>query len=185
MLDTRAKLSHATIAFHWLIGLLMIGMVVFGLMLDEIPKEARGYWVGLHKSMGVAVLALAALRIGWRWRNGFPLAVAAAKSWEKLLVAGTHWLLLAATVLMPVSGLLMSIAGGRPTNVFGLFTIPAFAEKNKLLNGVGHEVHEVLGYVLIAAIALHVVGALKHHFVDRDPTLKRMAGARVTPAVGA
>lgn len=185
MLDTRSKLSHLSVAFHWIVGLGMIAMIAFGLLLNSIPKEGRGFWVGLHKEFGVLLLALATVRLVWRLRNGFPLAAAVYKAWERSLAGVTHWLLLLATLLMPVSELVMSIGGGRPTNVFGLFTIPALAEKNKLLNGIGHEVHEILGYVLILAVGLHVAGALKHHIMDGDGTLRRMVGARIAPATEA
>jgi len=183
MSDTREKLSTGTVALHWVIGLGMIGMVVMGLILEDMPRgDFKSSMIQLHKSIGVVVLALAAWRVAWRLREGMPDHVGRYTAVELRLGQIIHGALLLSTLLLPVSGMLLSIGNARPINLFGMPFIPQLlTEKNALLYNIGHVSHAVLGKLLIAVIVLHVAGALKHHVVDRDGTLRRMLGARVDP----
>jgi cytochrome b561 len=188
MIDTREKLSHLSIALHWLIGLAMLGMIAFGMYAADLPtsdaasKALRSSYIGLHKSIGVVVLAFAFWRITRRLRQGLPKHVGVYKAWEQTLSKSIHLFLLFATLALPVSGILNSIGSARAVNMFGYPFIPQLlAEKNALLAWVGKTSHDVLGKLVILAVLLHVAGALKHHFIDKDGTIKRMLGARVTP----
>lgn len=162
---------------HWAIAVVMIGMLGFGLYLDnaELAREARGSLIGLHKAIGVLFLVFALWRVGYRLVCGFPVSVADMPAWQETVAKGVHWLLLAGILIMPISGVLMSLYGGHAIDVFGLFAIPV-QEKNETLAEIGHILHGLGGKVLLIAIAVHVVAALKHHIVDRDETLMRMAG---------
>jgi cytochrome b561 len=90
------------------------------------------------------------------------------------------------TVALPVSGVLMSGAGGHGLAIFGWELLaenidPNNLEEviplNKTLAGLSHEIHEIAGNVIIVAIVLHLIGALKHHIIDKDGTLRRMLGS--------
>lgn len=179
MKDRIEKFSGMTVALHWGLAIAMIAMLVFGLILEEMErgefKSALMWW---HKGLGVALLAFAAWRLFWRLGNGMPQAVSRMPVWQETASKATHWFLLAGTLFMPVSGIMLSLGNGRAIDVLGLFTIPAGA-KNELLHEIGEVMHGAGGKLLIAAILLHVVGALKHHVVDRDGTMRRMLGARV------
>ena len=89
---------------------------------------------------------------------------------------------------MPVSGIVMSSMGGHNVPLFGIDLIPANHDpvnpqdtiaRNAELGELAGEIHEIVGYLLIACIVLHIAGALKHHIVDKDGTLLRMKGKRI------
>lgn len=175
----RDKLGTTTVGLHWLLAIAMIGMIAFGLYLEDMPKgDGKAALIWWHKGLGVAVLVFALWRFGVRMAQGFPAPLSPARPSLQRMASITHWFLLLGTLFMPVSGMMMSIGKNRAIDVLGLFTIPAFGEY-PLLDQIGHIVHGLGGKLLIAAIVLHVVGALKHQFVDKDGTLARMAGRRV------
>lgn len=183
MNDTREQFSGKTVALHWIIALAMIGMVVFGLVLEDMPRsEGKSALLQLHKSIGVVVLALALWRLVWRLRQGMPQTVAALTAMQSKLMHAVHGILLLCTLLLPLSGMVSSIGNARAISLFGFPFIPQLlATKNEMLAKIGGGTHAILGKVIIAAIMLHVAAALKHHVVDRDGTLRRMLGARVEP----
>ena len=184
MIDTREKLSPVSVGLHWLIGLTMIGMVFFGMWMADLPKEYpnKGAIIGLHKSIGMMVLAFATWRLWRRIKLGLPQNVGLYEVWEQTLAKGIHYFLLFASLAMPLTGIANSIGSARPVAVFGVPVIPQLlAEKNQLLAKLAGGSHDILGKLLLGAVALHIAGALKHHIMDRDGTLKRMLGARVEP----
>ena len=187
MSDTREQLSPLTVGLHWLIGLTMIGMVFLGLWMADLPKDYpkadKLFWINLHKSIGMLVIAFASWRLVRRMRIGLPLNVGVTKTWEQHLAKTIHYFLLFATIALPLSGIIYSIGSARGISVFGIPVIPQIlAEKNPQLAGFSRQVHEIMGWLLLAAVALHIAGALKHHVMDKDGTLNRMLGARVTPS---
>jgi cytochrome b561 len=189
MSDTREKLSTMTVSLHWTVGLLMIGMVLFGLYIgsvhcgdgDDACKATHLSQINLHKSIGLMVLVFASWRLLRRLAIGMPPHVGVYAAWENMLSAATHGLLLLASLALPLSGIAYSAASGYPVNFFGLPVIPKLMERDKELAHNIHEVHELLGYTLLALLALHIAGALKHAVLDGDGTMKRMLGARVEP----
>lgn len=180
--DTHQSLSRTTITLHWLVGLSMIGLLAVGIYMEEFAVYSL---YPIHKAFGFLILFLVLPRIIWRTINGWPTAAGNYKAIEHITAKLVHWLLIVGTLLMPVSGMMMSIAGGHGLDVFGLViahhnldpsdptkTIPL----NETVAGLGHTLHGIGGNVLLGAIALHVIGALKHHIFDKDTTLKRMLG---------
>lgn len=179
MADTREKFSSLTIALHWLIGLTIIGLVAVGIYMVDLPRgEFRSMLYGWHKVIGTTVLMVAALRILWRWRNGLPKPAADYPEWQRKAASTVHVLLLVATIGLPLSGALYSFAGGYPVPVLGLFNIQTDT-KIPWMYDTFHFIHGWAGWILAAIIAVHVAGALKHHVVDGDGTLRRMLGARI------
>lgn len=179
MANTREKLTLSTIASHWLIAFAIIGMVAFGMYLEDLPRSPeKGWLIGIHKSIGLAILVLAIGRLFMRLVNRFPKHVGSYARWELTLSKIILALLVLTMFLLPISGILMTFGGGHPLPVFGLFTIGPF-EKSELLSQMGHIGHGLGSKLLILAIVLHIAGALKHHFIDKDGTVKRMAGKRV------
>ena len=122
---------------HWLIAVGMIGMIGFGLYLEnaEIAREAKGQLMGLHKAFGVVFLIFALWRVGYRVLQGFPAPVSPMPNWQELAMKLVHWGLLVAVLAMPISGVLMSVYGGRAVEVFGLFTIPAQEKVEAISSG--------------------------------------------------
>jgi cytochrome b561 len=162
---------------HWIVAILFLFVLGLGIYIFRVlPSDApKGPLIGQHKALGVIVLILASWRILWRVRQGMPEEVGDASALQAFLAKAVHGVLFLGTVLMPLSGAAGSYFGGPPTNVFGLFTIPA-GPKVEWINSLSYGVHGVLAFAMIAAVGLHVAGALKHHFVDRDTTLLRMLG---------
>lgn len=164
---------------HWIIAAAIVGMLCFGLYLGYggLANEAKGPLISIHKSIGVLVLIFGLWRVIWRVVQGFPTGVSGMPRWQEKAARAAHWALLAGIMIMPLSGTMSSIYGGRAIEVFGWFTIPAQAEVSWLSN-LGGVVHNYVGIGLSVLVVLHLAAALKHHFVDRDSTLVRMVSGQ-------
>lgn len=177
--NTATRYGALSIFIHWATAVLVIGLIALGLYMEELPKGPdKLEWVQLHKSLGVLALALVAVRLLWTWINRRPAAPQTGANWERLLTRTTRLLLWAGLIGLPLSGWIMSAAGGREVSFFGLFALPAIVAENHTLHELAEELHEILGQMLIPVILLHIAGALKHHFVNRDDTLMRMLPRR-------
>jgi len=184
-LDTSNQLSYPTVALHWIVGFAVIGLLAVGIYMAETDTRSLYPW---HKSFGFAIFFVVLLRIAWRVRNGWPVPVSRYLRIERLLARAVQWILLLGTVLMPISGFLMSALGGFGVDVFGFEVVARNPDPlnpgkilahNAMWASFFHEAHELIGYTLIAALALHISGALKHHLIDKDGTLRRMLGSSV------
>lgn len=183
MRDTREKLTGTTVTLHWLIGLAIIGNLIGGLYVDDLPRgEAKSALIGFHKSIGMLILLFALWRLGWRASQGLLAPVGTMPAWQNVLHKMTLAALLLGTVALPLSGIYYSVSSGYPIAVFGIPVIPKIlsgADVTKAGADFAFQIHSTLAFVLIGVITLHVAGALKHHVIDRDGTLRRMLGARV------
>lgn len=164
---------------HWTVALIFIFTLALGFYLDFIGsgRALRGPWMGVHQAAGALFMGLAVWRLSWRLFHGFPQEVVHMPAWQVLSAKLVHWVLLFAIIAMPLSGILLTLYSERSINVFGLFVIPAQAE-NELITRIANTVHQTLAYIVSAAIVMHVGAVLKHHFIDKDDTLKRMLGKR-------
>lgn len=161
--------------FHGVMAVMMIGLLAVGLYMEDLdPSPAKWQMYGLHKAFGITVLAFVILRILWRASHTPPTALGSQAAWERKLAHVVHGLLYFGMIVMPLSGYVMSSAGGHDISIFGWFNLPLLVAKNEQIGGLAKEIHEIAGYALICAITLHFVGALKHHVIDRDVTLARM-----------
>lgn len=187
ILDSRVRFGVVSILNHWLTAVVVISALVLGLLLENFPKgdeEAavttalltRRDAIGIHEALGIAVLALVAFRILWRLINSMPQPANDARPWEILFARSIHVLLIAAMVIMPMSGWIMANSGGHPVQFLGLFTLPELVGKNHELHEVAEGIHGLTGNLMIALISIHALAALKHHFIDKDSTLQRMLG---------
>jgi len=164
--------------FHWSIALLILIQLYLGFwtvwMLPQNSPQANFYIEGLHKPIGFMVSVLAILAILWKFKNPHPSFPDSMPTWEKIIARITHWLLYLSLLIMPLSGTIMSTAYGVPPNFFGLYQFPMFIEKNMKVAEVFFLIHQYASYLFSALIVLHILAALKHHFIDRDVVLKRM-----------
>lgn len=185
MKDTASQFSPVSVALHWLIALAVIGMLALGIYMKE--TESYGLY-DVHKSIGVAVLVVALIRLFWRLGNGWPAALSDDGPALRFIARLTHWMLIIVTLLMPVSGALMSVAGGRGLSFFGFELMAANRDPanpdevlaySETLADFAHETHEVVAFLLIFLVLLHLAGALKHQLVNKDATLRRMFGGKV------
>ena len=128
----------------------------------------------LHRSIGVLVVSLMILRLLWRLANPKLKPIATHKTWERKLSHITHGLMYLLIVLLGVSGYMITTAKGQPLHVFDWFSIPAISFGIEYQEDIAGNLHEIFAWSLIGLVVLHTAGALKHHFLDRDDTLKRM-----------
>ncbi len=172
-------------ALHWIMALLIGAMLVVGIYMLRLPQAEKfpgkiGYDLyQLHKSVGLVVLVLAVLRIGWRLTHRAPRLPATLKPYEKGLAHASHLALYLLILAMPLSGWLMVSAselahGMLPTRFFDLFTVPNLLAADEAAEATLGQVHTVLAFAAIAVLVLHVGAALKHHFVLKDNVLLRM-----------
>jgi cytochrome b561 len=164
---------------HWVMAVLILAMIGIGAYMTDLAKEEplRAQLYSMHKAVGVTLLGLAMIRILWVLVSRPPVMPAALQRWEVVLSKSTVGLLYLLMLATPIAGYLMSNTGGKPISYFGLFELPALMGENHDLHEVLEEVHGFLAFTILALAGLHVAGALKHRFLDKDPeadVLKRM-----------
>lgn len=161
--------------FHWLTAFIIFGLIPLGLYMQEVaygPEKLQLYVI--HKSFGFLALFIVIGRIAWRFLNLPPSHLETHAPWERFLAGVTHFFLYAAVIGMPMSGWIMSSAAEYPVPFFG-FDMPNLVGKDETIYKIAGAVHGYLAYALIMAVGLHVAGAFKHHFIDKDSTLMRMS----------
>jgi len=162
--------------FHWLLFVLLTIAVIVGNLLDEIPKgPTKIEVIGLHKSLGVLILALVLLRLAWRLMNVRPADPTGTPPLQNKLAHAVHWLLYAVMLLQPISGILMSQVEGHPVGFFGLFQLPTLLAKNEALSPILNGAHATIWVVLVVLVIGHAAAALYHHYVMKDDVLRRMS----------
>lgn len=176
--NTTSQYGSISKLLHWIIALLVIVQFCLAYWtIYELPEGSpmAGLLIGkLHIPFGMIVLLLAITAIAWRLSTLKPSFLASMPTWERMAARVTHFLLYCALIIMPISGVMMTTAGGRPPHFYGLFQIPAFMAENKEIAELFYQIHQKSGYGLLALVAIHVLAALKHHFIDKDVILKRM-----------
>ncbi len=160
---------------HWLMALLLIGLVILGLTMVEMPlgiKKLKMY--GWHKEWGVLVLMLVCIRLIWRLFNTTPPLPNNMPLWQKFAATSIHWVFYFLMFALPITGWMLSSASGLPVSFFGLFVLPDLVAQSDQLRSLLSEVHKWLAYGLIAAFFAHSGAALQHHFIHKDDILRRM-----------
>lgn len=182
------RYTTVAIALHWLVAALVVVQFALGWGMQEIskaPPGPRADAYNLHKSLGITIFALMALRLGWRMRHR-PPPLPPVPRWQARLAKSTHALLYGALVAMPLAGYAGSVYSGYPVKFFGL-TLPAWGGARPDLKDLMSAVHFWTSWVLAAAVATHLAGVAKHTFVDRDGLMRRMgvgraqSGAKAAP----
>lgn len=171
------KIPAITIGLHWIIAIAIIAMLAFGIYVEDLPRSPeKGDLMAIHKSIGVLILVLALIRIAWRVISKYPEHLGQMSKWQEIIAKLTLLVLILGTVMMPVSGILMSIGGGYGLAVFGVDLIAGSGEKMETLSQIGQVMHGLGGKLMIAFLILHIAGAIKHEHIDKDGTLSRMLG---------
>lgn len=176
---------------HWVMALLILGLTAVGLYAVEFQTDliVRIDLTQTHKSFGFVAFVLAIIRVVWRFINPTPALPEGIPNWQKAASHASHWALYILILAIPLSGWLMSTASPLndagaypvriPNMVFGLFEMPdLFETGDKALSEMFAAAHFWLVMALLALLALHIAAALKHHFIDRDPILRRMTSGR-------
>ncbi|MDN5780749.1 MAG: cytochrome b [Luteimonas sp.] len=178
--NTADRWGSVSQLLHWLIVLLVLMLAIVGLTMGELPKTPKYFWVyTMHKSVGITVLALVLVRIGWRLYAGAPRPVPGTPTWQARIASLTHFALYALLLAMPLSGWLYDSASGlRPFRWFGLVLMPKLSAPSEGLSELSHDAHELMFWVLVALVAVHAAAAVYHHLFQNDATLTRMLPRR-------
>jgi len=165
--------------FHWTIVLLILVQGTLGLVMVDLPKKPSIIPIfSLHKSIGMTILFLAVLRLGWRAFDRRPADPAAMPGWQALGAHAGHMLLYVLLFLVPLSGWWFdSVSGLRPLYWFNLFEIPHMAAPDPALKELARSRHESLFWLLVFVALGHAAMAFVHQFINRDGTLSRMLPA--------
>jgi cytochrome b561 len=166
--------------FHWVMALLILAQIVLGLMAVgwrlSPTKIQLFFW---HKSTGMLILALLALRLAWRLANPTPALPADTPAWERAAARSSHALLYLLMFALPVTGWIVNSAANIPFRIFWTIPLPALVAPDKALADAVALVHRGLFVLLALVLVAHVGAALRHHFVKRNDILARMLpGAR-------
>ncbi len=179
------RYTRPAMVFHWTIALLIIVNVVMIWLVDDFPESWGRPVINLHKSIGLTVLGLALMRILWRVTHAPPPPPAGQQWWETTLSHLTHFALYVIIIGLPLTGYMHDSAfkgaAEHPLTWFGLFDVPrigwiqGIAEPDKEgLHKLFFGWHATFALALYGLFALHVVGALKHQWLDRQRELQRM-----------
>jgi cytochrome b561 len=166
--------TRTAIALHWLIGALVIIALAMGwIMTDMVTSPLKAQVFSWHKWVGVTVLALLLVRVFWRLTHAPPPPLP-APAWQRVTGQALHGLLYVMLLVQPLSGWLYSNAAGRQIVYLGLIPLPNLVGKDKALADAIRGFHDAGAVIIAVAAGLHALAALKHHFIDRDDTLRRM-----------
>ena len=180
------KYSLAAIWMHWIVAALLVVNVALALYADQAPEDWVRPIIDTHKSVGLTILGLAILRLSWRLSHPAPPLPSRYPRWQRALAHTVHVFLYALIFVLPLTGLAhdsaWKAAPSHPLRWFGLVDLPrigwlyALPEDQK--DGWHHLfgiAHTSAGYALYGLVALHILGALKHQFIDKQPEMQRMA----------
>lgn len=190
------RYTKTAVVLHWLIAIAIFGMFALGWYMSELPKEGpkqmgfdlfdlgiytwqlaeeaspRTFYFNLHKSIGVTILALVIFRLIWRITHKPPAMLSSYSVLERKVASGAHHLLYLLMIVLPISGLLMTLYSKYGLKWFGIDFLPGL--DNPSLRDIFKESHEIIGVIILLVIIAHIFGALKHKLIDKDETMQRM-----------
>jgi cytochrome b561 len=173
-----SRYSGVAIALHWLLALMIVGAFGVGVYMHELPMSpTRLKLYNWHKWAGVTILALSALRLLWRLAHKPPADVP-MPAWQAAAAHATHGLLYVLFFAVPLIGWAYSSAAGYPIVWFGVLPLPDFVPVDKALAEAIKPWHERAAIAMALLVLLHVAGAIKHQFIERDGLIDRMRPAR-------
>ncbi|MDU5453467.1 cytochrome b [Pseudescherichia vulneris] len=184
--NSARRYGAVSIALHWLVAIVVYGMFALGLWMVTLSYYDGWYHQApeLHKSIGVLLMMGLVVRLIWRHVSPPPKALASYSRLTHAAAIGAHIILYALLFAIVISGYLISTADGQAISVFGLFEIPATLTDAGAQADLAGTLHLWLAWSVVILSVLHALAALKHHFIDKDDTLKRMLG-KSSPDSGA
>jgi cytochrome b561 len=169
------RYTRTAIVLHWLIAAIVVFVFAWGWWMQQIPKQPPGFRAdafNLHKSLGLTVMLLMFVRLGWRMTHR-PPPLPPMPSWNARLAHANHAVMYVALFVLTIGGYLGSAWSGYPVKFFGI-VLPAWSGNQPLLKDLASDVHLIASWVLGVAFVLHVAGTVKHAVVDRNGMLARM-----------
>ena len=176
--NTQGTYGLVAVFLHWLVALTVAGMFGLGYWMVGLTYYDSWYKQGpdIHRSLGVLLFTAMLLRVAWRLTNPRPAPVPGHRRWEVVAAHLAHGLLYVLLFVATVSGYLISTADGSSVSVFGWFDVPSITGRIKGMEDTAGVVHYWVTWSVIVLAGIHALGALKHHFIDRDNSLRRMLG---------
>jgi cytochrome b561 len=162
--DEPDRYGAVAIALHWLIAVSVLGQIVFGWYLQEIPRGTpmRGFYVNLHKSTGLTIAVLILLRLGWRLAHPPPPLPSFMPAWERVASRISHLALYVCMLVMPSSGYVASNFSKFGVKLFNVILLPPWGIDDKRIYAVFNTIHVVTSYLFVGLIVLHVLAAVRH-----------------------
>jgi cytochrome b561 len=161
--------------FHWLTVALLLIIIPLGVVMGDLPRGTlQNTAFTAHESLGLTVLGLTVLRLGWRLTHPVPPPSSDLSSIEMLGSAGVHWLLYLVLIVMPLMGYFSLAFSGIDLHYFGLLLVPEPVTQDKETGKFFLAVHASLQWAVYGLALIHVGAALHHHFVRRNDVLQRM-----------
>lgn len=158
---------------HWLMSVLIVGMLALGWYMMSIEDEPGSDWYfSLHKLIGITLLLLVVLRLLWRWANKPGLLPTHIPRWQVIASKVSHYLLYGTMFAMPIAGLLGALFSKDGLAFFGL-QLP-LVSSNHDLSELFFSIHSIIAWVFVGLISLHLLAALKHLFINKDAVFQRM-----------
>lgn len=178
--NSAARFGNFSILIHWSVALVVYAMFILGLWMVGLGYYDSWYHRApeIHKSIGVILFAVMVIRLIWRFISPPPAPLSSYSPLVRYSAVAAHWLLYILLFAILITGYLISTADGEGISVFGLFTVPATLSGAGAQADMAGDVHLWLAWSVVVISLLHAAAALKHHFIDRDITLKRMLGRR-------
>lgn len=175
MKNTHDRWGSVSQLLHWLVLVLILTMAYLGLTMGDLPNgPGKIQTYALHKSIGITILALVALRLLWRLYAGTPRPVPGSPRWQERIASLTHFAIYALLFAIPLSGWVLNSAAGFPLQWFHLVNLPYIVEKNHDLHELAEGAHEIMFWLLALLVVAHAGAAFYHHLFRRDATLARM-----------
>lgn len=167
-----------SILLHWTVALTVYAMFALGLWMVTLGYYNVWYHQApeIHKSVGCILFAVMIIRVLWRWISKPPAPLSSYSRLTRIAAVVAHLALYTLLFAIMISGYLISTADGQPISIFGLVVVPATLSGLRDQADIAGNVHLWLAWSVVLLSALHALAALKHHFIDRDSTLRRMLG---------
>lgn len=159
---------------HWLMAILVIGMLFIGVGMVSTVSELRSWLIDLHKPLGLLILCLVAVRLCIRLLSSTPPLPADLPAWQRAGAQLSHALLYVLMVALPLVGWAMLSAGGYPVVLFGVAVLPPIAPIIPALFAILRRLHMILAFLMFATILAHVGAALFHAWIRRDDVFRSM-----------
>ncbi|QIF94987.1 cytochrome b [Proteus vulgaris] len=178
--NNTSRYGYLSLLLHWVSALTVYGMFALGLWMVTLGYYDNWYHSApeIHKSIGILLFIILIVRVIWRWISPPPKALGSYSKFTRISAHIAHMLLYLILFSILISGYLISTADGQAISVFEWFSVPAIFTGGAEQADFAGDIHLYLAWSVILLSLLHVAGALKHHFIDKDVTLKRMLGMR-------
>jgi cytochrome b561 len=169
----KASYALLAISLHWLLAVLIIGMISLGWYMLSIEDNPGSDWYFmLHKSIGIIVTILVLLRLMWRSGHKPDPLPSNFSQWQATASKMTHWVLYAAMIAMPFIGIVGALLSKDGISFFGVI-LPRILSPNRDLSEIFFSMHSIVAWFIVALVSLHVAAALKH-LINKDGVFQRM-----------